>query len=92
MTKDHDFVKGVTMGVVTGAALGMVMAPRKKTSMKKAAGKAMKTMGQVMENFSDEMGFKKRERRPKGASVLFFCRFSQERTGGRAVDNNGQKC
>ena len=48
MTKDHDFVKGVTMGVVTGAALGMVMAPRKKTS---------KTMGQVMENFSDEMGF-----------------------------------
>ncbi len=57
MTKDHDFVKGVTMGVVTGAALGMVMAPRKKTSMKKAAGKAMKTMGQVMENFSDEMGF-----------------------------------
>ena len=57
MTKDHAFVKGVTMGVVTGAALGMVMAPRKKTSMKKAAGKAMKTMGQVMENFSDEMGF-----------------------------------
>ena len=57
MTKDHDFVKGVTMGVETGAALGMVMAPRTKTSMKKAAGKAMKTMGQVMENFSDEMGF-----------------------------------
>ena len=25
MTKDHDFVKGVTMGVVTGAALGMVL-------------------------------------------------------------------
>ena len=41
MTKDHDFVKGVTMGVVTGAALGMVMAPRKKTSMKKADRKSV---------------------------------------------------
>lgn len=57
MMKGHEFAKGMTMGVVTGAALGMVMAPRRKTNMKKAAGKAMKTMGQVMENFSDEMGF-----------------------------------
>ena len=55
--KEHEFAKGMTMGVMAGAALGMVMAPRKKTNMKKAAGKAMKTMGQVMENFSDEMGF-----------------------------------
>ena len=55
--KEHEFMKGMTMGVVTGAALGMVMAPRKKTSVKKAAGKAMKTMGQMMENLSDDMGF-----------------------------------
>ena len=48
--KEHEFAKGMTMGVMAGAALGMVMAPRKKTNMKKAAGKAMKTMGQVMEN------------------------------------------
>ena len=55
--KEHEFAKGMTRGVMAGAALGMVMAPRKKTNMKKAAGKAMKTMGQVMENLSDDMGF-----------------------------------
>ncbi len=55
--KEHEFVKGMTMGVVAGAALSAVMMPRKKSSMKKTAGKAMKTVGQVMENLSDEMGF-----------------------------------
>ena len=51
------FIMGMTAGMVAGAALGAAMAPKKKTSMKKAAGKAMKTMGQVMENLSDDMGF-----------------------------------
>lgn len=55
--KEHEFAKGMTMGVVAGAALGMAMAPRRKPNIKKAAGKAMKTMGQVMENLSDDMGF-----------------------------------
>ncbi len=55
--KEHEFMKGMGLGVLTGAALGAAMAPRKKSSMKKAAGKAMKTMGQVMENLSDDMGF-----------------------------------
>lgn len=55
--KEHQFVKGMGLGVLTGAALGAVMAPKKKRNMKKAAGKAMKTMGQVMENLSDDMGF-----------------------------------
>lgn len=54
--KEHEFAKGMTMGVVAGAALGMAVAPRKKHNVKKAAGKAMKTMGEVMETLSDEMG------------------------------------
>ncbi len=55
--KQHEFAKGMTMGVVAGMAMGAIMAPRKKTNVKKAAEKAMKTVGQVMEDLSDEMGF-----------------------------------
>lgn len=55
--KQHEFAKGMGLGMVAGAALGAAMAPKKKRSVKKAAGKAMKTMGQVMENLSDDMGF-----------------------------------
>ena len=54
--KDHDFAWGMTMGIVTGAAIGWSMSPRKKNSMKKAADKAMRTVGEVMETLSDEMG------------------------------------
>ncbi len=55
--KEHEFAKGMGLGMLAGAALGTAMAPRRKSSMKKAAGKAMKTVGQVMENLSDEMKF-----------------------------------
>ena len=55
--KDHEFAKGMGLGVLAGAALGAAMMPRKKHSVKKAAGKAMKTVGQVMENLSEDMGF-----------------------------------
>lgn len=54
--KEHEFAKGMTMGMAAGAALGMFLAPQRKSSMKKAADKAMKTMGEVMETLSDEMG------------------------------------
>lgn len=54
--KEHDFAWGMTMGVVAGAALGMAMSPRKKSNMKKAADKAMRTVGEVMETLTDEMG------------------------------------
>lgn len=54
--KQHEFAKGMTMGVAAGVALGAIMAPQKKTNVKKAAEKAMKTVGQVMEDLSDEMG------------------------------------
>lgn len=55
--KEHEFARGISLGVLVGAALGAAVAPRKKTSMRKAAGKAMKTVGQVMENISNDMGF-----------------------------------
>ena len=54
--KEHDFAKGMTMGIVVGGAMGVAMAPKKRSSIQKAADKAMKTMGQVMEELSDEMG------------------------------------
>ena len=54
--KQHEFAKGMTMGVMAGAAMGVMLAPRKRTNVKKAAEKAMKTVGQVMEDLSDEMG------------------------------------
>ncbi len=54
--KQHEFAKGMTMGVMAGMALGAAMAPKKKSSVKKVAGKAIKTVGQVMEDLSDEMG------------------------------------
>lgn len=54
--KQHEFAKGMTMGVAAGMALGVMMAPKKKTNVKRAAEKAMKTVGQVMEDLSDEMG------------------------------------
>lgn len=54
--KQHEFAKGMTMGVMAGMAMGVMMAPRKKTNVKRAAEKAMKTVGQVMEDLSDEMG------------------------------------
>ena len=53
--KQHEFAKGMTMGVMAGAAMGVMLAPRKRTNVKKAAEKAMKTVGQVMEDLSDEM-------------------------------------
>ena len=54
--KQHEFAKGMTMGVMAGVAVGAMVAPRKKTNVKRAAEKAMKTVGQVMEDLSDEMG------------------------------------
>lgn len=54
--KEHSFAKGMGLGMAAGAALGAAMAPKRKRNMKKAAGKAMKTVGQVMEDLSDNMG------------------------------------
>jgi len=53
---ERNFLKGIGLGVMAGAAVGAMMMPRKKTKLKKAAGKAMKTVGHVMEEISDDMG------------------------------------
>ena len=38
MMKEHDFAKGMGLGMLAGAAAGMLMAPKKKYNVKKAAG------------------------------------------------------
>ena len=54
--KDHDFAIGMTMGLMAGAAVGMMVAPKQKRGLKKAADKAVKTVGEVMEDLSEELG------------------------------------
>jgi gas vesicle protein len=50
MTKTG-FVKGMSIGVVTGAAIGMVFAPRGRNS-KRTAGRALKAAGEVIDNIT----------------------------------------
>ena len=55
MTK-HLFLTGAAMGVVAGTAMGMAMSATNKRDIKKAADKAIKAVGEVVENISDTMG------------------------------------
>ena len=50
-----DFAKGMGIGVVAGATLGMVVAPKKKGG-RSLAGKALKVAGEIVENITDAMG------------------------------------
>lgn len=54
--KDQDFFYGMAMGAVVGTVMGATLVPRRKSKVKKAADKALKTVGEVMENLSEEMG------------------------------------
>lgn len=54
--KDRDFLCGMAMGATVGAMMGVMLMPKKKSKVQKAADKAMKTMGEVIENLSEEMG------------------------------------
>lgn len=56
--KDQDFLCGMAMGAVVGTVVGATMIPRRKSQIKRAADKAMKTVGEVMENLSEEMGLR----------------------------------
>ena len=49
------FLKGLGVGMVVGSALGMVMRGDKKED-KNAWGKALKSMGEVVENVSGVLG------------------------------------
>ena len=44
------FVKGLAIGVITGAAVGMIVTPKSKNA-KKATGRFLRTAGEVIENF-----------------------------------------
>lgn len=50
------FWRGVGMGILAGTAIGMVSAPRRKTNMRRTMGRAIKTVGEIVENASDAMG------------------------------------
>lgn len=47
------FVKGIGLGIVVGSAMGMALAPKKKKS---AIGKALRSMGDVVEGITDTIG------------------------------------
>lgn len=46
-------IAGATM--VAGAALSMALMPKKKHNVQKAAGKAIKAVGEAVENFSGSL-------------------------------------
>lgn len=51
------FAKGMGMGVLAGTAIavGAALLPKKKHNMKAAAGKTLRTVGEVLEDLSDSM-------------------------------------
>jgi len=51
-----NFFKGVGTGIIVGTIIGMNFMPDKKRG-KKILGKAMKAVGEVMEDISDAVGF-----------------------------------
>ena len=50
-----DFIKGMSIGVIAGASVGMAIAPKKKNT-KTFAGKALKAAGEIVENVSGALG------------------------------------
>ena len=47
------FIKGIGVGVMVGSVAGMIASPKKKPA---ALGKALKSMGTVVENVSSTLG------------------------------------
>lgn len=57
MLKNSDFLRGMGLGLMAGTTLGFAVAPKKKQSrMKSTAGKAIRAVGDVVEQISDAMG------------------------------------
>lgn len=55
MSSEMKFAKGVGVGLIVGSAVGM-MVPHKKMSRSNVVSRALKTMGEVIENVTDVMG------------------------------------
>ena len=50
------FVKGMAAGLVAGATIGIILKPKrqaKRVNVKNSAGRALKTIGGLMENLGD---------------------------------------
>jgi|GEM_PF-749827 len=53
----REFFKGAAVGMVIGSAVSMMMIPDKKMcTKKKTVGRAIRAVGEVVENFSDFIG------------------------------------
>ena len=55
-TQGHEFAVGIGLGMLAGTAMGMAMEPKNKSGVKKAADKAVKMVGQAMEDLTQELG------------------------------------
>ena len=53
-----DFIKGIGIGVVAGATIGMAVSPMcgKKKRVKTICGRVLKTAGEIVENVSNTLG------------------------------------
>ena len=50
------FIKGMAAGLVAGATIGVMLKPKpnaKRVNVKNSAGRALKTIGGLMENLGD---------------------------------------
>ncbi|MDD4715584.1 MAG: hypothetical protein PHT34_03405 [Oscillospiraceae bacterium] len=55
--KNTEFLRGVGLGLAAGATIGFTVAPKKKgPSTKSTAGRAIRAVGDVVEQISDAMG------------------------------------
>ena len=52
---DMRFVRGMCVGLVAGAAVGVALMPKKKNG-KNVAGKALKTAGEKLDQITDAIG------------------------------------
>ena len=55
--KNTGFVKGMGIGLAVGSAIGMAVVMPKNKPMKCKVSKALRTVGDVIENVGDIMGF-----------------------------------
>ena len=52
-----NFAKGMGIGLIVGSVVGMtVSGPQKKQNKKTVVGRALKTMGDIVENIGDFIG------------------------------------
>ena len=45
------FIKGATIGLIAGAAIGVAVTPKSK-NCKKMTGRVLRTAGEIIDNFS----------------------------------------